>query len=501
MLRQNGNNTDRFKLFSCNQPSQSELFDTLFKYIKNNTKIPKFLSAINAEDPFIIQLNEAINHGDVNATIFSHPDCYLYLLYLIQKEMIDFWHGMTTYLYLMVLMQFTSKQNLRADDKDIKMERDITLVRLVSDQSGELTEEGLKYLKFLSYKSSDQGRLVDLKQLKMLVLHLPNIEQWLIKIPCKIRTTFDPLTGNDFDDFVSQYLNEVPYLRGIYAGKNREGYFYIPSFSIIRYFVQNNTPYPMLLEITFGSVKVVTLQKLHRAGIHPGMLYAPGVISNTATAHEFRCGPVGVFLHDLLHQYIGSFLDPIFKKKLFDFVIPQFEILKKLAQEYLTTVNTIKLIENIIDSLYDFDLLGLIKNIDKDTICTNYLGLAIKSQANYDIPTRIPLKIGEGLYDILYFLIESRKTDNEELSSNFIALWKTVTSIIRTQAEDRNFMDAYFSPNVVGKKMADEMQHLANGSLDIKEYLSTQPDIHEDFKLFLEEVNDKKLQVTYSYQN
>ncbi|ASQ47296.1 hypothetical protein [Legionella clemsonensis] len=86
-------------------------FNELMQFISKNKTINNFVNQVNAHDTNAQALYNAIETGDFAAEIFSHPECSLYLLYLIKAGKIDFDTGITVYVYLMVLMQFTH-QNL-----------------------------------------------------------------------------------------------------------------------------------------------------------------------------------------------------------------------------------------------------------------------------------------------------------------------------------------------------------------------------------------------------
>jgi len=70
---------------------------------------------------------KAIRRGNFRAKIWNNRDCNLYLIYLIQKQMIPFWQGITAYVYLIAKMQYTQKQDLRLEDQDVKFNYQLKL--------------------------------------------------------------------------------------------------------------------------------------------------------------------------------------------------------------------------------------------------------------------------------------------------------------------------------------------------------------------------------------
>lgn len=82
----------------------------MYTYISANTYIPNFIAGIKEHDDKRTFLLEAIKTGDTHHSIFDDSNCYLYLLSLIKNNEISFEIGMTTYVYLLALMQYTERQ-------------------------------------------------------------------------------------------------------------------------------------------------------------------------------------------------------------------------------------------------------------------------------------------------------------------------------------------------------------------------------------------------------
>lgn len=117
-------------------------FEQLFQFIQKNKVIRASLASLTSENVEIDKLLEAILIGDSQAEIFSHPDCYLYLLYLMQNQRISLDQGVSVYLYLLCLMQFTNKQPLKTDDHELNFLADLKEEPLV-DSLLRMHEAGL----------------------------------------------------------------------------------------------------------------------------------------------------------------------------------------------------------------------------------------------------------------------------------------------------------------------------------------------------------------------
>ena len=103
------------------------IHNNLLELVQKNKTIPAFLNNLTANDPRLCCLKKAIRRGNFRAKIWNNRDCNLYLIYLIQKQMIPFWQGITAYVYLIAKMQYTQKQDLRLEDQDVKFNYQLKL--------------------------------------------------------------------------------------------------------------------------------------------------------------------------------------------------------------------------------------------------------------------------------------------------------------------------------------------------------------------------------------
>src|SRR3990167_7736376 len=93
-------------------PNPPPLKAPLFTYIQKNTFIPRFIAKIPTQDPLLQQIHAAVTTGNSQADVFKEDNCYLYLLALIEGKnsalSLDYWQAITTHVYLLALIQFTS---------------------------------------------------------------------------------------------------------------------------------------------------------------------------------------------------------------------------------------------------------------------------------------------------------------------------------------------------------------------------------------------------------
>ncbi len=275
----------------------------LFQFVQKNTTIPTFLSKTQPDNIKVKELLNAITNGDPDAKIWSDPNCYLYLLHLMTTTELRFWHGITAYVYLTALMQFTSKQPIKDKDMDTKFICDFKIDTLSKDSK--LTPEGGKFLKSIHERLLFAGYSTSYSDLEKFVLTLPPIEQWLIKIPYINSTIHKNLHHRD--QLLHILLGNIPFCR-YEENQGGHGYCWIPSSSMIHYVLQKTSPLPIQMRPIFGSIGVDMLQKMHAANLHPVSLYGFHIHSNPKDADQYRCGPFLMWLHDIGHTFWGSML-------------------------------------------------------------------------------------------------------------------------------------------------------------------------------------------------
>ena len=302
-------------------------FLRLFTYIKNNKIIPEFLKSISTDDLKKEQANQlqlAIARGDNHADIFSDPNCSLYLLYLMQEQRVSFWHGITVYVYLLGLMQFTDKQPLKEEDKDVKMSNPFSVDRLVVD--GKLTASAEYYLRNVVTRYTEFGYPINYSELVTFIFQLPPVEQWVFKV------THDRKIESEIRTRMSVSAINVLFI----MAENISDQFcttWIPSSMLINFFLQKISLTHMRRVPGFGIPGLETLIALHSGDEHSEALYSPFVKSNLAyTDPGRRPGPFGVWLHDLSHIFYSSLLEVTDRQVILKIFIPQLYVLLQEAK-------------------------------------------------------------------------------------------------------------------------------------------------------------------------
>lgn len=328
----------------------------LTKYIKKNTVINNFLNqmpdAITQKKLYALQ--QAIAHGDSAAIIWNDENCDLYLIYLIEKEEIPYWEGITAYVYLIAKMQYTSTQNLRTEDqKDTKLNYRVEIQPLT--KSGKITKPGEDYLANVCQAMQKIDFTIDLEELKTYVVTLSPIEQWLLK------TEFNKKAAHDSDKLINILISNLPFLQTIKNPDTKSAYtpYFIPSLSLINFLKEKMDSEPMQTQPILGSIGSKILYEHHKKNSHPTAIYARHVKSNYKKVHTFRCGPLGILLHDLGHAFWACMLSFSERNFIFETYIPALKCLEEEEASKYEDINTVSLLQRAILKAYDFDLTNI----------------------------------------------------------------------------------------------------------------------------------------------
>ncbi len=375
---------------------------SLYSFISKNTYIPNFLTKkIKKNNKNVTALFDAINQGDASAAIFSHPKCYLYLLYLINQKTISFQTGMTVYVYLLALMQFSDQQPVADGDEEIKKPRSIEMRKLVKNH--QLSEEGKNYLQELCVGLKNIGIHLDYKKICKYALSLKEPSaQWLLRVQYQHHS--DELA--DYDKLTRIVLFNIPIFTS-QVEPSGYGYYHIPSASIINYIFKSIFKDPILGINTFGSVGLNTLREMHYHGLHPVALYALHVKSNPKTADGFRCGPLVMWLHDIEHLFFGSIFTKKERKILWNRYIP---ILDKMKQHAIDN-NHPQLAERmqmVINLACDFDLAPIPDFLDVENRLMEYVCRTFRRDGStylYRTGNNPNAELGQHIEDHVYFTL------------------------------------------------------------------------------------------------
>ncbi|MDP1603418.1 MAG: hypothetical protein Q8M03_09155 [Legionella sp.] len=401
------------------KPEEIRQFAELFQYIQKNKDIPNFLNNISVEDKKCEQLLNAISRGNLLDDIFSDPNCYLYLLYLLKNQQIPYWHGITVYVYLIVLMQFTNKQELHPNDSDVKDIRLVTLEKITRD--GELSKEGALYLKKSIANFEEVNFDVQYDELVHYIFMLPIVEQWLIKIP-KYNAP------NDCDLELDIISANLPFFLCY------NDFYYIPSSSVISFFLHKINLFPLELYPVFGDLKFESVLQRHRKNEHPVSLYAPLVKSNPSQLNDRRCGPFPMWIHDIGHVFWGSMFTIAERNFVMHRFIPCLQQLREEAS--LQEDNQlVQFIEELINLTQDLDLSNIRQFKNSDTRLIDYLSRIFYRQ----FKNSPDAKLGSCVEDRLFFLLLRMYFSTPAFFERDKIIWNTFFSKFFTQSDSSIF--------------------------------------------------------------
>lgn len=383
------------------------IHNNLLELVQKNKTIPAFLQNLTANDPQLHCLKKAIRRGNFRAKIWNNRDCNLYLIYLIQEQMIPFWQGITAYVYLIAKMQYTQTQDLRTEDQDVKFNYQVEIVPLV--KGGKITILGYQYLLGMIHALENLNAHLNFDQLVDYVVKLPGIERWLIKTEFDHHLT-QRESKHDANRLVWVLINNLPLIQKISAGNfgDPTTHYLTPSSSLINYVLQALNQQPLRMRPVLGNPGLETLYKWHSQNFHPVALYAPQILSNPKDADGYRCGPFPLWLHDIGHTFWGSMLAKIQRDYIFTTYIPALRNLRNIA-EMFGDESSMEYLEEAEIKAYDFDLTAIMDYANVKTRFTTYLAHTMGKNPIY------PSCIFTGIYeyeaigraegDTFYFLL------------------------------------------------------------------------------------------------
>lgn len=79
------------------------VFDTLFTYVRKNTVLKSKIQNMHLKKDKCSQLEMAIQQANFKDKIFSDENCLYLVLALMEKEKIEYWQGITFYIYVLML--------------------------------------------------------------------------------------------------------------------------------------------------------------------------------------------------------------------------------------------------------------------------------------------------------------------------------------------------------------------------------------------------------------
>lgn len=404
----------------------------ILELVKKNKVIPHFFKRLAPQDRNLHCLKKAIRKGNFRSKIWNHTDCNLYLIYLIQEEMIPFWQGITAYVYLIAKMHYTQTQPLREEDRDVKLNYSVKIKSLV--KAGKITELGYCYLLGITRSFEKINTYLDFDDLVRYVLGLPRIEQWLIKTECNHSMRLFE-TQHDSDRLILVLVNNISFIQTISNYYDNPTLQYlVPSSSLINYCLRALNQQPMRMRPVLGSLGLERLYQWHENGFHPVSLYAPQVVSNPKGADGYRCGPFPMWLHDIGHTFWASMLSKQNRDYIFKVYIPALDSLSLIA-ETVHDEESIERLNGIKKCAYDFDLTAITYYASAATRLSTYLAHTLGKHPLFPICLYTgaheyePLGCAEG--DTFYFLLHYALYRNKAPDS-YNVVYRTLISFITT---------------------------------------------------------------------
>ncbi|HTM63717.1 MAG TPA: hypothetical protein VL360_04385 [Gammaproteobacteria bacterium] len=342
---------------------EEELRAGLTEYVAKNRKIPEFYKEIDDDKTGVHQkklgqLRAAIMQGETENEIFSDENAVIYLLFLIQKEKIPFWVGMTAYNYLLGLAQFTNRQRLKDEDNDIKNIRKIELLNL--SEEGVITEFGEAYLCQLVIDLGQYGYNIDINKLKEFVCSLPPLEQIAMRIPIP-----GDKQNHDIDVLLLIMRGHVFYCKDIIPDCTL-----IPSMTLINYIHSQMDDEYMEMKPIYGIIGEKKLHNLHTANQHPLAVYSNLVQSNLKLVHTWRAGPIPAVIHDIGHVFWANMLAGKERLYIHDKLIPALNEAIIICEGGKIATDTLKA---IVYKLNDYNLSPINFYVNRDKRLNTYV--------------------------------------------------------------------------------------------------------------------------------
>jgi hypothetical protein len=406
----------------------------LLQLVQKNQIIPNFLNNLTANDPNLRCLKKAIAKGNFRSQIWNNRDCNLYLIYLIQNQLIPVWQGITAYTYLIAKMQFTETQDLRSEDQDVKFNYLVEVISLV--KAKKITMHGYEYLLALQRDLKSINVNIDQNQLIAYVLRLPRIEQWLIKTEYNHHYQSTGEFPNDVNRLVWILIENLPLMQKLSGScyEDASTPYVIPSSSLINYVLRSLNKPALRMRPVLGNLGLKTLYHWHRLGVHPVSLYAPQIVSNPKDADDFRCGPFPMWLHDIGHSFWGSMLTKVQRDSIFVTYIPALRQLKEIAKAHQDD-RTVEFLNEAEIKACDFDLTAITSYAERETRFDLYLAHTIGKNPNFEICVYNGIyeyeAIGRAEGDMFYFLLHYGLCARK-MPKPFKEVYRTLISLVTT---------------------------------------------------------------------
>jgi hypothetical protein len=410
---------ERTKIRNRQPFTENQLIYGLRENIQQNTKLLEFFNRIDASksehNEFITQLMTAINNGDFESNAFKQQDSLKHILYLIERQMIPFWHGMTAYVRVLAYLQCVAYESLPGFDEIIVSHSRSFLQASCHHmvENNQLTPVGQKYITHLCKNFKSFGFDIDIDDLTNFVLSSPSIEQCLIKIEYNgsyrqerfnAFNSANTNSGNTRFSPISFYAKTLE-VNNLLCQDEVRDVCNIPPATFMNYIFSKMSSHPMRIKPILGQVNEVTLNRLHSYNQHPAALYCPEVKRNLTKTHGHNCGPLFVWLHDITHVFMANMLTANERETIYDQLLPL------LQETKIKHWGQIKALSGI-NRLIDLDLSDITVYKNRDARFEKYLLNTMSSVLFHKIPNNSAY---------LYVMDELNK--NERLSP-YHNIWK-----------------------------------------------------------------------------
>lgn len=354
-------------------------YASVMQFISKNKQIPQAIENFdNSSDELsnISELHNDFKKGKFQTTIYNHPNCQLYSLYLLKHNKLSIDDFLSINLILIAFMQFSAVQQLAKQDFDVKRSGEIGFVKFAEIKNLIITAIKNNHFNRHPYEKFDE------KDLEDKIASMSSSEDFLIAL------TFED-TEPDMINQILEDLSTLPLLYIDYPSEKKT--FYIPSAAIKKTVIEIiNNDSPLQMAPIFGEIHLNTLYQMHQKGFHPVSLYSPHVLTNPKKIHGHRFGPLPTLLHDSsAHYYSGNLLANNHYQFIYHYLIPT------VAKYYNIKINEIE--------AKSFDLPSLFCLIDLNIISIFPVDKQVKFEQSCYLKAALWHALGEKETEIGYF--------------------------------------------------------------------------------------------------
>lgn len=304
----------------------SNIHSNIFmKFVPPEDELKTIFNNLKTSDIFeekISKLLTSINYRDIKNEIFLDPNCHIFAQMLYERGRISREQSLTVLMYISILQEHTDLQPLRAEDQDLKWEREVKVHDITKICDEFIFKD---YLKHLNEVLEDIG----CKQIVPSILierfkDLNSIERFFFSVALpeslKVPEDFKYLWSQggyrrklkDLGVILSEkelFLAELLIDSKLILCIPTYQAYIIPSISCITLILKHIREEGHI-EFTsiFGKIDHDTLhEEIHANQLHPLNAYSIHTQSNLVNPHGCRIGPFSTLIHDILHVANATF--------------------------------------------------------------------------------------------------------------------------------------------------------------------------------------------------